>query len=95
MDTEFAKWLATLGVGGTLAAFMFLFYRKDVKQYTELWRAQAEMSRLQTDKLIDVIEKIATVNTQLVLTVDALHRRLDEADYPHSIKPKGLITAPT
>lgn len=40
---EFTKWLITLGVGGVLAGFMFMFYRKDVKQYTELWKTNTEM----------------------------------------------------
>lgn len=29
LDPEFVKWLATLGVGGILAAMMFHFYRTD------------------------------------------------------------------
>ena len=29
--TDFAKWCASLGVGGVLAAFMFMFYRRDMK----------------------------------------------------------------
>lgn len=36
-------WLATLGVGGALAWGMFQVYRKDVKQFTELWKVQSEM----------------------------------------------------
>jgi len=40
---DFSKWLITLGVGGILAGFMFMFYRKDIKQYTELWRTNAEL----------------------------------------------------
>lgn len=43
MDVEFIKWLATLGVGGTLAGFMFAFYRKDQKACEDRWRGQAEM----------------------------------------------------
>ena len=42
MDIEFAKWLATLGIGGVLAGFIFVFYRKDIKQYTELWKTTSE-----------------------------------------------------
>jgi hypothetical protein len=42
MDTEFIKWLATLGIGGVLAGFIFVFYRKDMKQYTELWKTTSE-----------------------------------------------------
>lgn len=40
---EFTKYLATLGVGGVLAGIMFMFYRKDVRQYTDLWKAQTEL----------------------------------------------------
>lgn len=35
--------IAPLGVGGSLAAFMFYFYRKDVERYTNQWRGQSEM----------------------------------------------------
>jgi len=31
-QNQFIQWLATLGVGGILAAFMFNFYRKDMKE---------------------------------------------------------------
>lgn len=42
MDAEFARWLATLGVGGVLAGLIFMFYRKDIKQYTDLWKTTSE-----------------------------------------------------
>ncbi len=62
MDTEFAKWLITLGVGGVLAAFIFLFYRKDVKQFTDLWKTQTAM-------LTDVIVKNTESNTELITLI--------------------------
>ena len=71
MDTEFVKFLATLGVGGVLAAFMFHFYRQDVKQYTELWKGQTEM-------LMGVVKDNTQSNTKLITLIDAMHRRLDE-----------------
>lgn len=70
MDGEFIKWLATLGVGGVLAAFMFHFYRKDVKQFTDLWKGQSEM-------LVQVVKENTASNTKLVTLIDAMHRRLD------------------
>lgn len=70
MDAEFGRWLTTLGVGGVLAAFMFYFYRKDVKSYTELWKAQTEI-------LITVVRENTKSNEHLIVLVDALHRRLD------------------
>lgn len=67
MDAEFTKWLVTLGVGGVLAAFMFMFYRKDVKQYTELWRAA-------TDQLITVIKENTSANTRLIALIENQER---------------------
>ena len=70
MDQEFLKWLATLGVGGVLAGIMFFYYRKDVAQYTNLWKGQSEA-------LLEVVKENTKVITQLIEAVDALHRRLD------------------
>lgn len=70
MDTEFVKYLATLGVGGVLAAFMFHFYRKDVKTYTDQWRGQSEA-------LMGVVKDNTQAVTEMNVAVKALHRRLD------------------
>lgn len=70
MDAEFAKWLATLGVGGVLAAFMFWFYRRDVSDYTAMWKGQSEL-------LTTVVRDNTAALTKLVTVVEALHRRLD------------------
>ncbi len=64
---EFTKWLITLGVGGILAGFMFMFYRKDVKQYTELWRATAEM-------LLVVIKENTASNVRLIALLETVER---------------------
>ncbi len=69
MDTEFTKWLVTLGVGGVLAGFMFMFYRKDVKQYTELWR-------ISTDQLIGVIRENTASNTKLIQLIESQERNM-------------------
>lgn len=70
MDQEFLKWFATLGVGGVLAALMFMFYRKDVAQYTSLWKGQSEA-------LLEVVKENTAAITELAGIVKALHRRLD------------------
>ena len=67
IDLEFTKWLATLGIGGVLAAFMFTFYRKDVKQYTELWKAA-------TDQLIMVIKENTASNVKLIGLIEEEQR---------------------
>ena len=74
MDAEFAKWLATLGVGGVLAGLMFLFYRKDVKQYTELWKSA-------TDSLMTVVKENTVSNTRLITLLENQERNaLRKAD---------------
>ena len=72
MDVEFAKWLLTLGVGGALAAFMFAFYCKDVRAYTELWKGQSDI-------LMQTIKDNTAAITTNTMVIDALHRRLDLA----------------
>jgi hypothetical protein len=69
MDAEFTKWLVTLGVGGILAAFMFTFYRKDVKQYTELWRMTA-------DQLMGVIKENTASNVKLIGLIESQERNI-------------------
>jgi hypothetical protein len=78
------KWLATLGVGGVLAGFMFAFYRKDIKQYRALenrdrpddkHREENTASNTRLVLLLEAAERNALRKTDL----DALiERRLDE-----------------
>ena len=37
------QYLAPLGVGGILAAFIFLAYRKDSLNWQEAWKGQSQM----------------------------------------------------
>ena len=66
-DPEFVKWIATLGVGGILAGFMFGFYRKDIKQYTELWKHTAESMML-------IIKENTASNTKLIHMIENQER---------------------
>lgn len=67
MDADFVKWLATLGIGGVLAGFMFVFYRKDVRQYTELWR-------LMTDQMMTVVKENTASSTKLITMIETAER---------------------
>jgi hypothetical protein len=69
IDSEFQKYLVTLGVGGVLAAFMFVFYRKDVKQYTDLWKTTTEM-------LVAVIKEGTASNIKLIALIENLERNV-------------------
>jgi hypothetical protein len=64
MNPEF---LATLGIGGVLAGFMFVFYRKDMKQYTDQWRTV-------TDQLIGVIKENTASNSKLITLIESQER---------------------
>lgn len=67
VDAEFAKWFATLGIGGILAAFMFTFYRKDIKQYTDLWKNTSEL-------LIGVVKENTASNIKLINLIESQER---------------------
>lgn len=69
MDNEFVKWFATLGVGGVLAGFMFMFYRKDVKQYTDLWKTTS-------DQMMGVIKDNTSSNTKLISLIETQERNM-------------------
>lgn len=82
-DVEFVKWFATLGIGGILAAFMFVFYRKDVQQYTDLWRTTA-------DQLIAVVKDNTASNTKLIALIENQERNtLRIEDVKELLKQKG------
>lgn len=63
MDAEFAQWLATLGVGGVLAGFMFMFYRKDQKLCEERWKGQSDL-------FAQVVKENTTAITRLTDRLD-------------------------
>jgi hypothetical protein len=67
MDPEFIKYFSTLGIGGVLAGFMFIFYRKDMKQYTDQWRVVAE-------QLMVVIKENTASNSKLVTMIENQER---------------------
>ena len=67
MDVTAFKDLATLGIGGVLAGFMFMYYRKDVRQYTELWKAA-------TGEFMQVVKENTASNTKLIVLIESLER---------------------
>jgi len=66
-DAEFTKWLLTLGVGGVLAGFMFMFYRKDIKQYTELWKGA-------TEQFMTIVKENTASNAKLIGMIETQER---------------------
>jgi hypothetical protein len=80
MDSEMMKWLVQLGVGGVIAGLMFWAYRKDVKQFTELWRMQAELNFRQTDAMMALVRETTIAITRNTEVLKSLHRRIDRLD---------------
>ena len=64
---EFMKWLATLKIKNILAGIMFFVYRKDIKQYTELWKTTA-------DQLISIVKENTASNTKLIILLETQER---------------------
>lgn len=83
-DPETIKWFATLGVGGVVAAFMFLYYRRDVKFYTELWQKQAGDNQIVLQQVMGVVRDNTAALTKVVAVVDSLHNRLDTNSHPYA-----------
>lgn len=88
MDAEFIKYLASLGVGGVVAGFMFMFYRKDAANFTAQWKAQAETLKLELEKreqmwlsqngmLMTLIKDNTAAFTKNSELMRAFHFRLD------------------
>lgn len=73
MDVDFVKWLSTLGVGGAIAGFMFLFYRKDVKTYTEQWKMVGE-------QLMSVVKENTASNVKLITMIENQERNAMRKD---------------
>ena len=68
-DPDFVKYLSTLGIGGLLAAFMFAFYRKDVQQYSQLWK-------MTTDQLITIVKENTASNMKLISLIESQERNV-------------------
>lgn len=82
MDADFIKWLSTLGVGGAIAAFMFVFYRRDVKGYTEIWQITAS-------QLIQTVKENTASNVKLIALIENQERNaLRKSDIEFLIERK-------
>lgn len=64
------QWFATLGVGGALAGLMFIFYRKDSKEWRDAWKGQSEA-------LLKVVIANTESNTAVIKSVEANTRMVD------------------
>ena len=72
IDVETIKTLSALGVGGILAALMFVFYRQDFLRERESARDERERQERREDRLLQVIERNAAAAERLAVTIDRL-----------------------
>lgn len=74
VETEFAKWLATLGVGGAIAALTLIFYNQLSKRHEEFIKHYTEMFKSMNDQLLVVIKENTTSNTRLIQMLETQER---------------------
>ena len=77
---ESLGFLATLGVGGVLAGMMFMVYRKDVRQHTELWHQQTTILMAVVNKNTEAITTLIERSAIAEQTLIAFGQRLEDHD---------------
>lgn len=72
----------SLGVGGVIAGFIFLFYRRDVRDYVANLKSYSELWQGVTTQLINVIKDNTASNTELILLIreDRISRKKRDAN---------------
>lgn len=76
-DPEFVKYLASLGVGGTIAIAIYLLSRKDIQSYTDALNKVNEERKGQVEILVNVIKDVTSCLAANTKTIEAFHGRLD------------------
>lgn len=71
-DTTFLQWATTLGIGGVLAAGMFLVYRKDMAAHISAWKGQS-------DALLVVVQENTRAVTAMGVLVEVMRNELRDA----------------
>jgi hypothetical protein len=56
---------------------MFLFYRRDMKQFTQQWIEESKLNRETLNQVMSVVRDNTVALTKVLTTIDSLHRRLD------------------
>ena len=80
MEPDLLNNLSTLGVGGVIAGFMFLFYRRDAKHYEERAIQREKQWEGQSNALMLVVKENTAAVTANTRTIDALHAREDRIE---------------
>jgi hypothetical protein len=79
-DVEFIRYLIQQSIGVGFAAFIFVFYRRDMKESAERWKSQADRESAQTAALMLLVKENTVATTTNTEVLRALHRRVDDLD---------------
>lgn len=77
MDAEFTKYLASLGVGGILAAVFYYQNTKISQDYAGQLKQLLEQERGRTDMLVNLVIKVSEAITKNTAVTESFHVRLD------------------
>lgn len=72
LDGELAKWMASLGVGGVIAGFIFYFYRRDFIR-------ERDDARINQDRILMIAENTAVALTKLGAGIEVLSKAAADA----------------
>ncbi len=72
MDTEFLKFLTSLGVGGVLAGVIFYFHQKTADRHKSDLKDIIARQQSREDALLRKLDENTTSNTRLITVIDAL-----------------------
>ena len=78
---EFFQFLASMGIGGVLAGFMFYVHNKTLKDHSDVLKGYHEIEKGRTEMVLGVIienTKQTAANTEVL---KSLHKRLDKDAY--------------
>ena len=74
---EFFQFLASMGVGGILAGFMFIVHNRTLKEHAEIIKGYHEIEKGRVEMLLEVIIENTKQPVANIGVLKSLHKRLD------------------
>lgn len=83
---DFWQFIASMGVGGVLAAYAFYINNKNQKDHVETIKGWNETEKGRTNMLVDVVKDVSVNISKNNTLLDSLHRRLDKDEVNGGVK---------
>jgi hypothetical protein len=80
VDLELGKWLATLGVGGSIAGVVLYFYHRLAESHEKNWRDITERWEAMTESMNLVVKENTAAFTQCMSAIQHMQRQLERWD---------------